>query len=73
MNIIKRMILFFLNIFEKKEIKKLEAPAEPIKEQTKASFAETLKINIENKQKSAELETPICVGDGLGIKKKMSY
>lgn len=69
MNIIRKMILYIKDIFNKKEeVKKLEAPKEVLREEKKFNFVATLKTT-----KKDKVETLICVGDGLGIRKRMRY
>lgn len=69
MNIIRKVILYIKNIFNKQEeVKKLEAPKEVLKEDKKSNFIATLKT-----AKKDKIETLICVGDGLGIRKQMRY
>lgn len=71
MNILDSIISFFKNIFNKKEnIKMLEAPIEPIKNEAKREFANSLKVHIEKKEKQ-KVETLTCFGDGLGIQSKI--
>lgn len=71
MNILDSIISFFKNIFNKKEnIKMLEAPIEPIKNEAKREFVNSLKVNLK-KDKKRKVETLICLGDGLGIQSKI--
>lgn len=71
MNTIKKMVSFIKSIFIKKEeIKMIEAPVETSYQ--RKNFTDSLKVVIPKKIRRQKLETPICVGDGLGIK-KMSY
>lgn len=71
MNIINKMISFIKNIFSKKEeIKKLEAPKEILHEEKRSNFVTILK---NTSMKKSKIETLICVGDGLGIKKQIKY
>lgn len=51
----------------KKEVKMLKERITNLKEN---KFQELLKVNIEDKDN--KVETLICEGDGLGIKKRMS-
>lgn len=51
----------------KEEVKMLKEPITNLKEN---KFQELLKVNIEDKDN--KVETLICEGDGLGIKKRMS-
>ncbi len=48
----------------------LEAPIEPIKNEAKREFVNSLKVHIEKKEKQ-KVETLICLGDGLGIQSKI--
>ena len=69
MNIIKNIILFFKNIFNKQEdVKLLEAPKQVI---SKDNFIQSLRTTITEK-KEKKIETLICSGNGLGIQKKIS-
>ena len=74
MNIKEKIVSFFEKIFNKKEEPKLiNKPIEVEKqEDKKKNFVNSIKVNkIKNKQ--SKVETLICDGDGLGIKKKVSY
>lgn len=74
MNIIKKIILFVKNLFNKpKNIKTLEAPKQTIVQDRKVDFIESLKVTSLEKKKYAEVQTLVCEGDGLGIQKKISY
>lgn len=69
MNIIKKMILYIRDIFNKQEeVKKLKAPKDVLNKEKKDNFIATLKTT-----KKDKVETLICVGDGLGIRKQMRY
>ena len=74
MNIFKRFLEILKNIFTKKEeIVMLEEGRDTFYNE-KNKFKETLKVKIENITKKGKVvETPICYGDGLGIKKKIEY
>ena len=81
MKLIEKITLFFKTIFKKQDkVKMLEAPQnqgnmqkEMIDSQKQnVDFVESLKVNIENKPKKKKIETLVCEGDGLGIKKKIS-
>ncbi len=53
MNILDSIISFFKNIFSKKEnIKMLEAPTEPIQNEARREFANSLKVHIEKERKA---------------------
>lgn len=81
MKLIEKINLFFKTIFKKQDkVKMLGASQtqenmqkEVTKNQKqKNDFIESLKVNIENKPKKKKIETLVCVGDGLGIKPKIS-
>jgi len=73
MKFIENIMLFFKRMFNKEEIKMLDAPDETFQNNNKKNFINSLKINIENKQNKKKVETLTCFGDGLGIQKKLSY
>lgn len=69
MNFIKKFIDFITKKFRKKEVKTLEeaTPNNQNEIRSKEQFVKNLKVkSVKSKNK---IETPICVGDGLGIKK----
>lgn len=72
MKYIKKIILFFKNLFQKDVIKALDVPIQKTNYNPKDSFINSLKVTKINK-KTKEVETLICEGDGLGIKKKITY
>ena len=72
MRYIKKIILFFKNLFQKDVIKALDVPIQKTNYNPKDSFINSLKVTKINK-KTKEVETLICEGDGLGIKKKITY
>lgn len=73
MNIIKKAILAIKNMFTKKnELKQLEAPKIISGEDKRGNFIESLKISTIKKKNKKRVETLICIGDGLGIQKKLS-
>ena len=73
MNIFKLILEKVKNIFVKKqEIVMLEEGKFDLKEE-KNKFKESLKVKIEKIYKKKKVETHICYGDGLGIKKKIEY
>lgn len=43
-----------------------------IKQQDKLKFIDSLKINEAEKQRKKEIRTLTCIGDGLGIQKKIN-
>ena len=76
MEIIKKFLLFIKNLFKKDKIKELEPPKEVYSEES--DFIKSLKVDVSNSAKNEAkrtpiIETPICVGTGLGIKKKLQY
>ena len=72
MNIFKRVWRKIKNIFAKKEeMVMLNEGEDNFK---KECFKEVLKVKFENVLKNTKkVETHICYGDGLGIKKKLEY
>jgi hypothetical protein len=73
MSIVKRIFLFFKNIFnQKEEVKMLQEPIITNKEE-KSSFIESLKVNITKNSKKNNIETLVNDGDGLGIQAKISF
>ena len=64
--------MFFKKIFSNKsKTKMLDSSMEPIQKEDRKDFANSLKIA--TKKHKAEIETLVCVGDGLGIQNKMSF
>lgn len=73
MNIIRKIILCIKNIFIKQEkIEKLPEPQNTIEQDKRENFIESLKITPTEKRTKKTIETLTCVGDGLGIRKKMT-
>ena len=73
MKLIQNIFLFFKKIFGKNDnIKMIEAPIEPIQNEERKDFLNSLKVNIVKGRKK-KVETLICVGDGLGIQNKIDY
>ena len=75
MNLIKKMFSFIKNIFNKKEddVKQLDSPS-PVsftQKDNRENFKKELKLNVTKSKKKKEVETPIRVGDGLGISGKL--
>lgn len=77
MNIIKKLILFITNIFNKQNrIKVIEEPKTEIKVNNKSEFINSLKSDniIKGEEITAKkIETLVCPGDGLGIQRKIRY
>ena len=73
MNIIKKMFLFIKNLFVKKEeVKKLQESKIAVKQDKKENFIESFRITTTEKESKKKVETLTCVGDGLGIQKKIT-
>jgi len=71
--IIQEIVAFFKRIFNKKEKQKmLIAPKIQEEQIEKVNFIKSIKIESINKKKRT-VETPICLGDGLGIQTKVRY
>ena len=74
MNFVKNIIVFLKRIFNKENnIKMIEAPAVEVPKEETSDFKKQLKVTKNEKQKSSEVETLICFGDGLGIQTKINY
>lgn len=70
MNILKKLIGYIKNKFIKHEdIKRLELPKQDKVEVQKEKFIKSIKLS--NKDENEDVETLICVGDGLGIQKRL--
>lgn len=76
MNVIRNIILFIKNIFNRKEEYKTLEENNVLKKQNdkcnKDEFSQLLKLNVKNKTGDKKIETLICTGDGLGIQKKIT-
>ena len=73
MNIINRIMKFIKNIFKKQEeVKQIEAPKMDFFKKQEEEFLKSIRVDIAEKKENRKIETRICPGDGLGIKKKMS-
>lgn len=73
MKILNKILIFIKNIFNKKEeVKKLAEPEINVEQEKKVNFVNSLKVNIVENKKKNKIETLVCVGDGLGIQKKMT-
>ncbi len=74
MNLIKKIFKFIKKIFYKKEeVKMIEAISLTSVREKKKKFIKELKEDyIKRKLEKRKIETLICVGDGLGIQKKIS-
>ncbi len=74
MNIIKKMIMYIKNkLIKHEDIKRLELPKQ-LEEIQKKEFIKSIKILNNKKEETEEnedVETLICVGDGLGIQKRL--
>lgn len=73
MNSLNRLISWIKSIFHKKEkIKMIEESKQQLIENKKVNFIESIKINMTEKKRK-KIQIPVCVGDGLGIQKKLTY
>ena len=75
MNIIKKIILFIKSLFRSQndEIKKIEEPKKISNKEEPSDFINSLKVNTSSHtKKNPPVETLICPGDGIGIRKKRS-
>ena len=74
MSIIQKFILLVKKLFNKQEdIKTLEAHKQTMVQDRKIDFIDSLKITALEKKEYAKVQTLVCEGDGLVIKKKISY
>ena len=74
MNIFKMIWQKLKNIFTKKEEIVMLNEGKDYLHKEKESFKESLKVTFEKVLKNRKkVETPICNGDGLGIKSKLEY
>lgn len=71
MNVIKKIFSLIQRIFNKEEIKMIEAPTQHYNHHEKSKFVQSLKIV--NAEKKKKVETLVCEGDGLGIQNKIVY
>ena len=70
---IKKIILFFKKILIKdNKTKEIEAPIGTVLKKSNNDFWDSLKSSV-IKKKKREVETQVCVGDGLGIQNKINY
>ena len=70
MELIRKILLIWKNIFSKKEtVKMIEAPVE--KEDKKSEFMKKIKTDTVRRKK--KVETQVNDGDGLGIQYKIDY
>ena len=72
MNFFKKIVNYIKNTFTKQEVKKLENLKQNQKISKRPDFVSSLKAESKEKEKK-RIETLICEGDGLGIRKKISY
>lgn len=74
MKILQKLIEKIKNLFNKKEeILMIDEPKVELNEK-RERFKNSLKNYVEEiKQKRKEVETLVCYGDGLGIKKSLKY
>lgn len=73
MNYIKKIFLFFKNLFKKEDsVLMIEEPKREALRTERANFLNDIKLNPKGKKKR-KVETLTCMGDGLGIKTKIGY
>ncbi|MEG1008480.1 MAG: hypothetical protein RSE41_02280 [Clostridia bacterium] len=73
MNIINKVIKYIENRFNKqKYIKELNICKE-VENLNNNEFIISLKTQVAYNEKNNEIETLICVGDGLGLQNKIDY
>ncbi len=71
--IIKNILSFIKKIFIKeKSVKSISAPIEKPSKESRDNFITSLKANVTSKRKT-NVETQVCVGDGLGIQNKVNF
>lgn len=74
MNIFNIIWQKFKNIFTKKEKIEMLDVGKDTSDQERESFKKLLKVKFEKiSTPKKKVESHICYGDGLGIKKKMEY
>lgn len=74
MNVIERIMSFIKKFFNKQEeIKMIEAPERVTNIKEKEDFFSSIKVFRPIQIENNEIETLICIGDGLGIQKNMKY
>jgi hypothetical protein len=75
MEILKRIIKFFKRKLEnKQQYIMIDSPIEQINNDSKTDFINSLRANIsEQYNRKKKVEVNECVGDGLGIQRKLSY
>lgn len=74
MNILKKIWIKLKNIFTKKQEIAMLDEGKVNSEEQRESFKESLKVTIEKVyQKRKKVQSHICYGDGLGIKRKLQY
>jgi len=74
MNIFKKMWTKLKNLFLKKEEIVMLNEGQDYSEPKRENFKDLLNVKIEKVlENRKKVETHICYGDGLGIKKKLEY
>lgn len=74
MKFLKKFFLFIQNVFNKKEeIKQIEAPKIDLYKDQKEDFLKSIRVSSIPRRKNKNIETLVCVGDGLGFNNKLTY
>ena len=74
MSLLKKIITYLKKFLKKeKDIKMIPAPSVDYKENSKEEFINTIRINTIIEKNNKEIETLVCVGDGLGIQGDLKY
>ncbi len=73
MKFIEKIVSFFKNKFLKEGPQMISEPQTLKQKEKTKEFANSLKVEKVSKEKKGEIETLTCVGDGLGMKRKISY
>ena len=73
MELIDKIISFIKKLIKKEDtIKLLEEGKPNEKLRTREDYVKTLKVEINQTKKKKQIETLVCVGDGLGIQNKVT-
>jgi len=70
MNKIKRFFLWIRTLLNRQEkILKIEGKKDVGQTNKRLEFKDSIKVDIQKSKSNKKIRTPICDGDGLGIKK----
>ena len=73
MELIDKIISFIKRLVKKEDTIKLLVERKPNeKPQNRKDYVKTLKVEINQTKKKKQIETLVCVGDGLGIQNKVT-